>query len=235
MKKPRSDKGRTVISPRDLKVLNWVAEQYTATLDQVRLLLGRDPGKGSRAEGNLSESAARQVIARWRRLGYAEQQKLLTNSPPWIWLTREGLQQLGVSYQFYVPRLGALAHLHAINVVRLYLELQRSESNWKSERTLRTQQQFHVQGTIAPHLPDAELWTPRGTFAIEVEMTMKEHARLLNIIQELASNYSAVLYFVTAAAYTGVELAKGRLPQDLQAKVQLYRLEKIIGYNQIAS
>lgn len=234
MKKPRRDKGLTIIGPRDLKALEWIAEQYVATLDQVQTLLGQEPGRETKAEGCLSTSAARQVIARWRKLGYVEQEKLLTSSPTWVWLTREGLLQLGGRYQFYTPRLGALAHLHAINTVRLYMESQRTADRWKSERTLRAEQPQYASGEGAPHLPDAELWTSRGTFAIEVELTMKEHSRLLHILCELASNYYTVLYFASASSFAAVETAKGQLAQEVQLKLQIYHLEKVNGYNQIA-
>jgi len=234
MKRPRKDKGRTTVNPRDLYGTGWTAEQYAATIDQLQVLLGRYPGKQTRTEGRLSESATRQVIARWQKLEYVEQEKLLSNSAPWVWLTRQGLAQLDVPYQFYEPRVGALAHLHAINAVRLYFEAQRPADRWKSERTLRAEQPQRASGEVAPHLPDAELYTTLGIFAIEVELSIKEHSRLLNIMRELTSNYCTVLYFASASSFAVLESVKRQLAPDVQGKLKVYHLEKIDGYRQIA-
>ncbi len=78
-RKTRYDKGSIKANDRDILTLTWVAQQYAARFDDVHELLGRHPGANVNEEG-LSESAVRQVIARWRRAGWIGYQQLLAGS-----------------------------------------------------------------------------------------------------------------------------------------------------------
>jgi hypothetical protein len=47
-RRERRDKGTKLITPRDLVVLLWIAQQYVARLDHVQELLSRMPGRGGK-------------------------------------------------------------------------------------------------------------------------------------------------------------------------------------------
>ncbi len=73
---------------------------YGAQLDQLAALLG------------LTGRQARAMVSRWTGRGLAES-GILGPGPPWVWLTRTGLQACGVRYAAAPPALPRLALLGA--------------------------------------------------------------------------------------------------------------------------
>jgi hypothetical protein len=167
---------------RDSRGLAFVAEMYGAQLDQLAALLG------------LNSRQARSLAARWAARGVAES-AVLSPGPPWVWLTRAGLQACGVRYPAAPPALPRLAHIRATAAVRLALEAApgygRGAAHWRSERRLRSR----LGGRLGArdHLPDAEVhWPDAGPapwagecWAIEVELTPKTASRTTAIMREL--------------------------------------------------
>jgi hypothetical protein len=137
------------LSERDLQGLLFTAEMYGLQLDLLAGLLG------------LREDAARRVVARWRRLGYADTARLGPGRP-WVWLTRRGLGACGLRYTAVPPALSRLAHIRAVTVIRLALEsapsYRQSEAYWRSERRLRARMGGRVG--LREHLPDGEIHFP---------------------------------------------------------------------------
>jgi hypothetical protein len=169
---------------QDSAGLPFIAEMYGLQVDQLAALLGLTPGQ------------ARALTGRWESRGLAEC-AVLSQGPPWVWLTRSGLQACGVRYASAPPALSRLAHLRAVAAARLALEslaaYRDGGAHWRSERHLRAR----LGGWLGArdHLPDAEVhwpdtadWTPPWAgecWAIEIELTPKTVARTAAIMREL--------------------------------------------------
>jgi hypothetical protein len=167
---------------RDSTGLAFVAEMYGAQQDQLAALL------------RLTSRQARALISRWTGRGLAES-GVLSAGPPWVWLTRAGLQACGLRYSPAPPALPRLAHIRATAAVRLALEAlpgyAEAGAHWRSERRLRSR----LGGRLGArdHLPDAEVhWPDDGPagwagecWAIEVELTAKTVNRTIAIMREL--------------------------------------------------
>jgi hypothetical protein len=170
------------LTERDLRGLLFTAEMYGVQLDLLADLL------------SLTQERARQVAARWRRLGYAESARIGPGRP-WVWLNRRGLTACGLRYTAVPPALSRLAHLRAVAVVRLALEsasgYQQADAHWRSERRLRARAGGRVG--LREHFPDGEIHFPNGCelpfagecWAIEAELTRKTVTRTTAIMREL--------------------------------------------------
>src|SRR3712207_3703396 len=87
----RSDKGRITLTSRDLSVLPWIGEQYSARLDQVAWLLGREAQRATQQPGLVGTTTAQRVVRRWQAAGVVKSKYLIAREPPWVYLTRKGL------------------------------------------------------------------------------------------------------------------------------------------------
>jgi hypothetical protein len=156
---------------------------YALQLDQLAELLGGGTVRQARA-----------LVTRWVEAGLAES-AVLGPGPPWVWLTRSGLQACDVRYSPVAPALARLEHIRAVTAVRLALQAvagyRDAGAHWRGERRLRAR----LGGRLGArdHLPDAEVHWPDGTavswagecWAIEVELTAKTVARTTAIMREL--------------------------------------------------
>jgi hypothetical protein len=173
------------LAARDSAGLAFIGEMYGLQLDQLTALLG------------LSDRQARALAASWSGRKLADS-AILGPGPPWVWLTRTGLQACGLRYSATPPALPRLAHMRATAAVRLALEatpgFAAGGGHWRSERRLRSR----LGGRLGSrqHLPDAEVhWPDTGPadppawagecWAIEVELTAKTVARTTSIMREL--------------------------------------------------
>jgi hypothetical protein len=170
------------LAERDSTGLTFVAEMYGLQQDQLAELL------------DLTARQIRALIGRWTQRGLAES-AILSPGPPWIWLTRAGLQACGLRYTATSPALPRLAHIRATTAVRLAIEhapgYADGGAHWRSERRLRAR----LGGRLGnrEHLPDAEVhWPDSGPapwagecWAIEVELTAKTVTRTTAIMREL--------------------------------------------------
>jgi hypothetical protein len=176
--------GPVALASQDSAGLPFVAEMYGLQHDQLGALLG------------LTARQARALAGRWVSAGFAET-AMLSQGPPWVWLTRSGLRATGAGYAPAPPALARLAHLRAVTAVRLALESVGSYrdhgAHWRSERQLRAR----LRGRLgaSDHLPDAEVHWPDDPglappwagecWAIEVELTPKTVTRTMAIMREL--------------------------------------------------
>jgi hypothetical protein len=170
------------LTERDLRGLLFVAQMYGLQLDLLARLL------------DLREDGARRVVARWRRLGYADMARLGPGRA-WVWLTRRGLAACGLRYTAVPPALSRLAHIRAVAVVRLALEAapsyRESGAHWRAERRLRARIGGRVG--VREHVPDGEIHFPNGCalpyagecWAVEAELTRKTVPRTTAIMREL--------------------------------------------------
>jgi len=238
--KTRRDKGKKLIKARDRIVLLWIAQQYAARLDQVQQLLSRMPGKGGRPASptGLTLSAVLQVVTRWVELGLVIYDRGAADEPGWVHLTALGLRKLGLPYAPLTPAPGSHQHLFHINRVRLEVERRHSTYQWTSERTLRAALPRRAEGVTVPHLPDAQVWTPKPV-AVEVERSPKSPGELDAILTELlivgvpATSgeapllYTTIWYFVRSQTRASIEAARSRLPEEYRTRVKIYSLETL--------
>jgi hypothetical protein len=217
----RSDAGLIRFTRRDAAGLCLVAEQYAAPYDLLGTALKVTPPR------------LRQVVARWRKAGYARSQVLATPGPAWCWLTPAGTAACGYPWPADPPALGRLAHLRAVLAARLWMTAlpawQRGHAEWRCERDLRPA----APGQPPGHLPDAEaLWpsvdgSPYAgqAWAIEVELTPKSSARTAAIIAGLLdSPYAQVVYLASPAARPVVTRAAARFPAAQAARLAVHDL-----------
>jgi hypothetical protein len=169
--------GHETLRRRDLDVLGWLGEQYGARVDQLEVLMGCGPRTVQRVTGRL------------RAAGLLTTQRLLVGDPAWVIPTGAGLRAAGQHFGSWHPRVGLLAHVAAVNDVRLHVRARSPESEWIPERLLARERQ------AGEHLPDGVVITGRRRVAIEVELTVKSTRRVTAILDELAGRFDAVLYF----------------------------------------
>lgn len=228
---------------RDLWVLRWIGEQYAIRFDQLQQLLSREPGHHSqdKAPGphGVTDSAVDQVIQRWLlEPAWVVYERIYTNAPGWIWLTRSCERLLELPYARHNLRESRLSHRYYINHIRLDYERRHPEYWWMSERTLLSQLPRRNQGDELPHIPDAEVWlSPTRSVAVEVELSPKGDdeidAILLELLEGERPRYRTVWYFVSdadpvyAQAHRVVQNAFERLPAALQPRMKIIPLVKV--------
>ena len=168
---------------RDLEVLGWCCEQYGARTDQLEVLLG----SGSRT--------VQRVLARLRDTGLIEVRRLLVGEPAWAIPTSGGLRAAGQGFGVWCPRIGLLAHVAAVNDVRLHVQARSPRSEWVPERVLAKERESRE------HLPDGVVITDGQRVAIEVELTVKSQRRVRSILDELSGRYDTVLYWCSPGVH----------------------------------
>lgn len=168
------------VSQRDLELLLLIAEQYAITLDQLARLIGR------------SYRTARALRDRWGSAGWVASRKLAIGLPPFAWLTVRGSRLVQSPFRTWDANPGLAGHIEAVTNVRLLVERELELGAWECERALA--QASPSRSAQRPHLPDAVL-SSSASIAIEVELTLKSHARLAAIIDELSRRFDEVWYF----------------------------------------
>jgi hypothetical protein len=169
--------GHETLRRRDLDVLCWLGEQYGARVDQLETLLDCGPRTVQRVTGRL------------RAAGLVTTRRLLVGDPAWVIPTSAGLRAAGQHFGAWQPRIGLLAHVAAVNDVRLHVQARSPESEWIAERLLARERR------PGEHLPDGVVITAGRRVAIEVELTVKSQRRVTAILDELTRRFDAVLYF----------------------------------------
>lgn len=244
-KKLRMNAGEPVWTPRDLYVLEWIADQRAVRYDQLRRLLSRESDFLTKDPKMLSMSRTTETIKRWVRVGHAIYQPILAKQPGWIWLTRKGLQTF--SEQGYrasgAPAPGTINHLYWINEVRLHLEESDSETIdvwWTSERFFQHQrEQLKKKDQEEVHMIDGlveieERGTTTSEFEIEVELSRKNDAYLQKLMRGGPDGFTtrALRYYVGKDAETTILTALEKLPGTICYRpwVEVYNLEfKLLG------
>ncbi|GHO99838.1 hypothetical protein KSF_098860 [Reticulibacter mediterranei] len=233
-RKPRSDKGPR-LTARDLNALKWIAQQYAISLDHLCILLARlidyqEYAQQPKESGEVTVSRANKVIKRWEQLGLIERGHILYGDPVWVWLTPEGLrtvnQELGPLCP-YAPTPGKINHLYWINHARLYIEQQRDDIEWLSERQIHANQKSEP-GVKQKHTPDAIVSTQGQAIALEVELATKTYARLDKVLHELAlSDYHTIWYFTLGRAKQVIESAIENMNSMYKHRFVIYDMDDL--------
>ena len=196
--------GKIGLSRRIRDSLIWVAEQYTVNLHHFIQVLNLHP----ETTKPVSYDAGRMCVSRLRQQGHVATKRIVANLPGFIYVTRQGLDELELPFADYEPRdyqvhpngrkSGVtIWHKNAINAVRLHLEKQYgTRLGWVSERRLLQNQQPLADGTYY-HRVDALAFIDDQNTAIEVENTDKGMDRLQEILLELMLSYDKTHYYCT--------------------------------------
>jgi hypothetical protein len=182
---------------RDLDLLLWLGEQYGARMDQLERRIG------------CGERTVQRTVARLRHAGLVATRRILVGEPAWVLPTRAGLRACGSLFGVWEPRLGLLAHVAAVNDVRLHVEESAGECVWLCERALLRERR------AGEHLPDGVVLLDGRRAVIEVELTVKSRRRTTAILDELSRRFDAVVYFCAPGPYRllGELAATGRWPK----------------------
>jgi hypothetical protein len=188
--------GHEVLRRRDLEVVGWLAEQYGARVDQLEVLLGCGP------------RTVQRTVARLRAAGFVRTQRVLVDEPAWVLPTGAGMAACSSGFGVWRPRLGSLAHVAAVNDVRLHVQGRAPSTEWVPECVLARDR------LAGEHLCDGVAITDGRHVAIEVELTVKSRRRVTAILDELTGRFDAALYFCAAGPHRQLtELAEsGRWP-----------------------
>ena len=208
--KRRSDYGTVRATARDLDLLRWIGDQFAVNTDQLKTLMNRwkRANEPNWQDASLSDETVKWLIDRWRKAGWVESRKLLAREPAWVWLSKEGLTEMGLEYPVYTPVAGRLNHIYLVNMVRLYIEKKRGdEVQWISERQINVERKKEGKR----HMVDGEAVYQGTVIGVEVEQTQKSKRRLASIVRELEQDYEAVWYFVAAPAMEAVREAISRI------------------------
>jgi hypothetical protein len=188
--------GHEVLRRRDIEVLGWLAEQYGARVDQLEVLMGAGP------------RTVQRTVTRLRAAGLVRTERVLVDEPAWVLPTAAGMAACSSGFGVWRPRLGSLAHVAAVNDVRLHVQGRAPSTEWVTERVLARDR------LPGEHLCDGVAITEGRRVAIEVELTPKSRRRVIAILDELTVRFDAVLYFCAPSTHRQLtELAgSGRWP-----------------------
>ena len=232
---PRSDKGQRRLIERDLDILRLIGEQYAYRFDQLQGLLARHPQTHSADPTFLSETRTREAIKKWKQLGLVDSRKILHEDSAWVWLTRKGLSQVGLSVHFLEPRAADLSHVLWVNDIRALVEDEEGSLPgfvWESERLMRVKREYYQlekkkdQHLLVPfeyrgkHRPDALLRYREDedkrehVTAIEVELSQKSYENWKKIFQELSIYYSNARYYVSDELRPALSKALKRFQEE---------------------
>jgi hypothetical protein len=184
------------LTERDLAAFRWLAEMKAIHEDDLAVLLGR---MGDREP--LSMPTTRALVDRWRRHGLVEARKVLMERPRVVTLRAAGAAAVSDEPGGW-HEVAAWTAIHTGEVAHVRLALERHPryggmvAEWTSERRLRKAvQDGRRKGEGTPHIPDGMVTGTDGQrWAIEVERTPKETARLVQIIRTLTTAYDLTLY-----------------------------------------
>jgi hypothetical protein len=205
-RKTRSDKGTWHITERDRRLLQWIGEQYVIRFDHLQQLLGQTPQGADKTIRTLTADASRRVISNWKRKGFVTHRKVFQEQPGYVWLTRSGLRAIGLKVRYATPSPALLDHYHAINTIRLSLEIREPEGVWESERLIRSRLQQGKKGQKQPHTPDAWFFLPNSERVVGVEVEL--HPKKKNQLYEIHGSFGGMLMLADEIWYFGTRAAR---------------------------
>lgn len=121
---------------------------------------------------------------------------MLARGGVWVWLTARGQRLPGTGFSPWRMRPGLLAHIAAVNEVRLHIARRAPDAVgvWRRDA----------------HLPHPLVLVGGERHAIEVELTPKARVPTAAIVCELVACHDAVVYFCARRARPALdELAAG--------------------------
>lgn len=247
--RPRRDRGRLRLTPRDEWGMRYIADMEALRFDQLpdMFALWHYQEEVKRYEQQLAayqlrphgpppepptlqpqtKSKVLSIIQRWVAHGYALTDQPHDADPAWLTLTAKSLHELQLPYEAGFPPKNALkesGHIFACNQVRCKLMKTKTYGKyvWWSERAIKASWEEGAPGVAYDQLPDAVLYLDGvARLAVEVELTRKADDRYDQTLARLTALYPQVLYCVRGERLYHVLMdARERLGQA-QQQVQI--------------
>jgi hypothetical protein len=251
--RPRRDRGRFKLTPRDewgmrhvasMRALRfdqlldmfalWHYQQDLATYEKQLDLYQRQPVGDAPVPPVLQPQAkgkVQSIIHRWIEHGYAITDQPHDQDPVWFTLTAKAMRELKLSYEAGFPPKEDLkeeGHIFACNEVRFKLMRTKTYGKyvWWSERAIKANWQEGTAGLDYDQLPDAELYLNGvAQICVEVELTRKSDDRYDQILADLTRLYPQVLYCVRGEGlYRVLMSARERLGDERKSQVSVLLL-----------
>ena len=243
--RPRRDRGRFRLTPRDEWGMCYIADMWALRIDQLldMFSLWHYQEEVKRYEQQLadyqlrpqgpppepptlqpqSKSKVLSIVHRWIKHGYAVTDQPHDADPVWLTLTKKALYELQLPYEAGFPPKNALkesGHIYACNQVRSKLMKTKTYSKhvWWSERAIKASWGEGAPGVAYDQLPDAVLYLDGvAQVCVEVELTRKADDRYDQTLTRLTALYPQVLYCVRGERLYRVLMdARARLGQAQQ-------------------
>ncbi len=206
-----------VITPRDLRLVEWVARFPFVTSRQASRWLSAVAG-GSDAMRVLNRRTAVMIEA-----GLLVDGHLLSEHGRVFWVTHDGLRAVGLTGQVHQPRVGQARHDKLVTDLALDLMITKASHQLVTEREMRREDTPNQLRSNAPvwvtvHTtaksrrvyPDLLTVAPSGSRVVhEVELASKAHSRLVSLMLSHLDNdaVGGVRYYAANDARAGVEKA----------------------------
>ncbi|MGH2478351.1 MAG: hypothetical protein ACRDHW_01650, partial [Ktedonobacteraceae bacterium] len=237
-----------MLTPRDQTLLTIAAHHSVMRYDHVKELLGRHPGGQTKNPGVVEDTTVKDQISRWRRAGWIVYERVLASERGYLWVTKKGLQILGLEdlYDGKAPSAMRYHHYWAVLGVRLFWWDAEDEDpgEWIPERRLRaeitTTKRLGPDHAFAPirmmpgPVPDAVVAGHGWCDAVEVQLSPLKPAEMQNKLENLcAATYRKTytgeeyiynhihFYAATDAIAKSIERAKEHLTDKQKAKIEV--------------
>lgn len=155
----------------------------------------------------LGRSTAYDVIKILRRLEMVKSLEVLVKYPRIYFLTTKAVQTINSNLP-PIKRIARNTYLHHLEVLNVYLKIKKNypDGKWLTERVLRGMQDTDEREKV--HLPDGMLILDKKKIAIEVELSLKEKDRLLNIFSDyhIDKDIDEVWYFCEKKILPSLEI-----------------------------
>ncbi len=243
--RPRRDRGRFRLTPRDEWGMRYIADMWALRIDQLLDLFAywhyqedlkryeqQLAAYRLRLQGPVpdpptlqpqSKSKVLSIIHRWTEHDYALADQPHETDPIWVTLTANAMHELQLPYEAGFPSRSALkesGHIYACNQVRSKLMKTKTYGKyvWWSERAIKASWEEGALGVAYDQLPDAVLYLDGvARLAVEVELTRKADDRYDQTLARLTALYPQVLYCVRGERLYRVLMdARARLGQAQQ-------------------
>jgi hypothetical protein len=223
-RKTRSDKGRTLPTSRDYEIMRRIGVFGTLSMDDFCWELGKYRGCP------VSLRTAQDIFDRLEKLHYVKSKKFEYGKPAVVWATTPGMRYADLPYAYWEPRSAERIY-HPLGMYRVWRSIETNPNyivHWF--RTYRALEHFEPE---REHIPDIEASLTRidqhltQTVAIEYERTQKSAIRLDAILWYLVTHYDTSFYFTEDEAWTAVEKAIARLPEEYRSRVKMKSMSSL--------
>jgi DNA-binding transcriptional regulator YhcF (GntR family) len=229
-RKTRKDKDQPQWTKRDGYFLEYVGQMRALHFNQARRLLARE-SEYEVENGMLSISRTSEIIGRYtaKNVRFAVSKKILRSEPKVIYLTRRGLQHVGLDFRAEAPSVRVLSHLFRIVEVRMKLEEEYPRMKWISERAIQAEMERRQKGDRLKHIPDGILVLPKadGTkecIDIEVQISKPSLEAVKDVIDpHWSGSTNALRYYVTKASRGVVKAAYQEMEKKQKVGVKYMR------------